>query len=82
VLKKLINVLHVPRECTKMNQEKVHASHVQKELLPVKVVVSQVVNAFQFVDLELTVRQDLFHVWNVRETLSVVFLQLTASRNV
>lgn len=81
-LKKLIDVLNVPRERTRMNQDKVHASHVPKEHLPVKAEVSQLANAFRFVDTELTVLQDLSHVWNVRETLSVVFLPSTVSRNV
>ena len=81
VLKDLINVLHAPRECTKMNQEKVHASHAQKEPLLVKMEVSQVVNAFQFADTELTVPQGLFHVWSARETLTVVIPQWMVSRN-
>ena len=80
--KKLLPAQNVPKENTKMSEDRGHVSHVQKELLLLKVVVSQLANASPCADMEPTAPQDLFHVWNAKEIPLVVFLHLKASRDV
>jgi hypothetical protein len=82
VLKEPVNVLNARRVCTKMNQGKDCANHVQKERLPVKAVVSRLENACQCVVMELTVLQASSLAWNAKEILSVEFRQLMASKSV
>ena len=74
--------LRVPKACIKINLGKDRASHAQKEPIQVKWEPSQEANAYPFVGMEPTVRQDWFHVWNARETLTAVSLLLMASKSV
>ena len=75
-------VLSAPRERTKMNHERAAASLAH--LAPGHKTWDPRANllAFLFVATELTARQDLFLVWNVRATPTLANPQAMDSRNV